>query len=162
MKTSKDIGCGSATKLNIRPSSASHGIKVHQRLDHGQISMVCIGDLSTSVFSPDIVGEKVAEEFTVDAVVGERDVNHDERLEVVFACMMLAPIRILCCILIRLSRRRNPNPNLGFINSRTSSSGQKEDELEKLNNVEFCRQQDPISLGRADYEHRLGALWTTL
>ncbi|KAJ7010350.1 hypothetical protein NC653_000945 [Populus alba x Populus x berolinensis] len=119
MKTSKDIGCGSATKPNIGSGSASHGIKVHQQLDHGQISIVCIGDLSTSVFSPDIVGEKVAEKFTVDAVVRGRDVNHDERLE-------------------------------------------KEDELEKLNSVEFCRQQDPIALGRADYKHRLGALWTTL
>ena len=58
---------------------------MHQRLDHGQISIVCIGDLSTSVFSPDIVGEKVAKEFIVDAVIGERDLNHDERLEVVFA-----------------------------------------------------------------------------
>ncbi|KAJ6945822.1 hypothetical protein NC651_000786 [Populus alba x Populus x berolinensis] len=85
MKTSKDIGCGSATKLNIGSGSASHGIKVQQRLDHGQISIVCIGNLSTSVFSPDIVGEKVTEEFTIDAVIRERDVNHDERLEVVFA-----------------------------------------------------------------------------
>jgi hypothetical protein len=38
-----------------------------------------------SVFNPNVVGEEVAEEFTVDAVIRERDVDLNERLEVVFA-----------------------------------------------------------------------------
>jgi hypothetical protein len=61
------------------------GIKVHQRWDHGQIDIVYINDLSMSVFNPNAVGEEVAEEFTVDAVAGERDVDPNEKLEVVFA-----------------------------------------------------------------------------
>jgi len=61
------------------------GIKVHQRRDHGQIDIVCINDLFMSVFNPNVVGEEVAEEFTVDAVIRERDVDLNERLEVVFA-----------------------------------------------------------------------------
>uniref|UniRef100_B9GK52 Uncharacterized protein n=1 Tax=Populus trichocarpa TaxID=3694 RepID=B9GK52_POPTR len=110
------------------------GIKVHQRWDHGQIDIVYINDLSMSVFNPNAVGEEVAEEFTVDAVAGERDVDPNEKLEVVFAWYL----RIV------------------------KEDEQEEDELEKLNGVESCRQQDPITLGPASYEHRLIALWTTL
>jgi hypothetical protein len=58
---------------------------VHQRRNSGQISIVCIDDFSISVSSPNVVGEEVIEVFIVNIVVGERDVDHDERLKVVFA-----------------------------------------------------------------------------
>ncbi|KAG6788137.1 hypothetical protein POTOM_004191 [Populus tomentosa] len=59
--------------------------------------------------------EKVAKEFIVNVVTGKRDVNHDERLEVVFAWYLKI----------------------------VKEDGQEEDEPEKLNSVESCRQQDP-------------------
>jgi hypothetical protein len=58
---------------------------VHQRQNRGQISIVCIDDFSISVSSPNVVGEEVAEEFIVNAVVEEMDVDPDERLKVIFA-----------------------------------------------------------------------------
>ena len=58
---------------------------MHQQWNCGQISIVCIDDFSISVSSSDVVGEEVAEVFIVNTVVGERDVDHDERLKVVFA-----------------------------------------------------------------------------
>ena len=49
------------------------------------IDIVCIDDLSISVLSLHVIGDEVAEEFTIDTVAGERDAYPDERLEVVFA-----------------------------------------------------------------------------
>lgn len=63
-------------------------IKVYQRRSRGQIGIVCIGDRSISVLTSDVVGEEVAEEFTVDAFTGERDADPDERWETVFVCYL--------------------------------------------------------------------------